>query len=94
MRTARASGRSRLCMVNDMCIPLLRYHYVSGIATLKMHRKPVNGLNLEMLTDLNIALEKAENEKSCRGLVLTSVCSASVMLCILILKTRYSNAPE
>lgn len=40
-----------------------------------MHRKPVNGLNLEMLTDLNIALEKVESEKSCRGLVLTSVCS-------------------
>ncbi|KAI0230048.1 Enoyl-CoA delta isomerase 1, mitochondrial [Lamellibrachia satsuma] len=44
----------------------------TGIATLKMHRKPVNGLNLEMLTDLNIALEKVESEKSCRGLVLTS----------------------
>ncbi|KAK2182608.1 hypothetical protein NP493_347g03076 [Ridgeia piscesae] len=44
----------------------------TGIATLEMHRKPVNGLNLEMLTDLNIALEKAENEKSCKGLVLTS----------------------
>ena len=90
MCTARAAGQSHPYTGNDT--PLLRKHYVSGVATLKMHRKPVNGLNLEMLTDLNIALEKAENEKSCRGLVLTSVCNSNVMLCILIPKTRYSNA--
>ena len=77
MCTARAAGQSHLCTGNEFYdTPLLRKHYVSGVATLKMHRKPVNGLNLEMLTDLNIALEKAENEKSCRGLVLTSVCGS------------------
>ncbi len=45
----------------------------TGVATLKMNRKPVNSLNQGFLTDLVITLEKLENEKSCRGLILTSV---------------------
>ncbi|XP_045214895.1 enoyl-CoA delta isomerase 1, mitochondrial-like [Mercenaria mercenaria] len=44
----------------------------TGVATVKMNRPPVNSLNLEFLTDINILLEKLENDKSCRGLILTS----------------------
>ncbi|XP_060068628.1 enoyl-CoA delta isomerase 1, mitochondrial-like [Ylistrum balloti] len=43
----------------------------TGVATMKMCRPPVNSLNLEYLTSMNIALEKLENEK-CKGLILTS----------------------
>jgi len=44
----------------------------TGIATLTMGKKPVNSLNLEMLTDLNIALDKLQADRSCKGLILTS----------------------
>lgn len=50
-----------------------------GVATVQMNRPPVNSLNLEFLTDINITLEKLHNDKSCRGLILTSV---SVLLCV------------
>jgi len=39
---------------------------------MKLNRPPANSLNLEFLTELTIALEKLENEKSVRGLILTS----------------------
>ena len=44
-----------------------------GIATLTMDKKPVNSLNLDFLTQLAIAVEKLENDRSCKGVVLTSV---------------------
>ena len=40
---------------------------------MRMNKPPVNSLNLEFLTDFTIMLEKLENEKACKGLVLTSV---------------------
>lgn len=43
----------------------------TGIATLTLNRPPVNGLNLELLTELRDALDQLENNKS-RGLILTS----------------------
>ena len=46
---------------------------VAGIATMKLNRPPVNSLNLEFLTYILITLEKLENNKQCRGLILTSV---------------------
>jgi len=46
---------------------------VAGIALLRMKKSPVNSLNQAMLADLNIALEKLENDKKCRGLIITSV---------------------
>lgn len=41
---------------------------------LKMKNPPVNSLSLELLTELTISVEKLENDKSFRGLVLTSDC--------------------
>ena len=46
---------------------------LTGIAVLRLKKKPVNSLNLELLTDLTIALDKLESDKRCEGLVLTSV---------------------
>lgn len=45
----------------------------AGVAVMHMQSPPVNSLSLEFLTDVCIALEKLEMDKSCRGLVLTSV---------------------
>lgn len=44
----------------------------SGIAVLQLKRKPVNGLNLEFLTELNLTLEKLEKDRQVKGLIFTS----------------------
>jgi len=44
----------------------------TGIAILRMNKKPVNSLNLDMLTELTIALDKLESDNRCNGLVITS----------------------
>uniref|UniRef100_A0A8D0G6Q1 Enoyl-CoA delta isomerase 1, mitochondrial n=1 Tax=Sphenodon punctatus TaxID=8508 RepID=A0A8D0G6Q1_SPHPU len=44
----------------------------TGIAVLKMKNPPVNTLSLELLTEFSISLEKLENDRGCRGLILTS----------------------
>lgn len=44
----------------------------SGIATLTLNRPPVNSLNLELLTDIAIALDEVESNRS-KGLIITSV---------------------
>lgn len=43
-----------------------------GYATLKLNKGPVNSLNLEFLTELNIQLEKLEESKEIKGVILTS----------------------
>lgn len=43
-----------------------------GIATLSLGKKPVNNLNLEFLTEINIAFEKLETDKNIRGVIITS----------------------
>jgi len=42
----------------------------TGVATMQLNKKPVNSLNLEMLTDICINLEKLE--KTAKGIILTS----------------------
>lgn len=44
-----------------------------GVALMSMQSPPVNSLSLEFLTELAIAVEKLEMDKSCRGIILTSV---------------------
>lgn len=43
----------------------------TGVATMKLNRPPVNSLNLDLLTDISIAIEKLENDK-CKGVIITS----------------------
>uniref|UniRef100_A0A8B9Y7B5 Enoyl-CoA delta isomerase 1, mitochondrial n=1 Tax=Bos mutus grunniens TaxID=30521 RepID=A0A8B9Y7B5_BOSMU len=45
----------------------------SGVAVMKL-RNPSNALSLELLTELVISLEKLENDKTFRGIILTSDC--------------------
>lgn len=40
---------------------------------MKLRNPPVNSLSLELLTELVISLEKLENDKTFRGVILTSV---------------------
>ncbi|XP_037363999.1 enoyl-CoA delta isomerase 1, mitochondrial [Talpa occidentalis] len=44
----------------------------AGVAVVKLKNPPVNSLSLELLTELAISLEKLENDKTFRGVVLTS----------------------
>ncbi|XP_054445399.1 enoyl-CoA delta isomerase 1, mitochondrial [Pteronotus mesoamericanus] len=46
----------------------------AGIAVIKMKNPPVNSLSLELLTEFVISLEKLENDKTFRGIILTSDC--------------------
>ncbi|KAG8506407.1 Enoyl-CoA delta isomerase 1, mitochondrial [Galemys pyrenaicus] len=44
----------------------------AGVAVVKLKSPPVNSLSLELLTELVISLEKLDNDKTFRGIVLTS----------------------
>ncbi|XP_051037191.1 enoyl-CoA delta isomerase 1, mitochondrial isoform X2 [Phodopus roborovskii] len=44
----------------------------AGIAVMKFKNPPVNSLSLEFLTEFVISLEKLENDKTFRGVILTS----------------------
>lgn len=43
-----------------------------GYGVMKLNRPPVNSLNLEFLTELNIQLDKIEQNKDINGVILTS----------------------
>lgn len=60
------------CMTSSADRLLLTMDDKTGVATVRMNKPPVNSLNLDFLTDFTIMLEKLENEKSCKGLILTS----------------------
>ncbi|XP_025048884.1 enoyl-CoA delta isomerase 1, mitochondrial, partial [Alligator sinensis] len=44
----------------------------AGVAVMKMKSPPVNSLSLDFLTEFSISLEKLENDRGCRGVILTS----------------------
>jgi enoyl-CoA hydratase/carnithine racemase len=44
-----------------------------GTAIMKFKNPPVNSLSLDFLTEFVISLEKLENDKTFRGVILTSV---------------------
>ncbi|CAO2642156.1 Enoyl-CoA delta isomerase 1, mitochondrial [Lemmus lemmus] len=46
----------------------------AGVAVMKFKNPPVNSLSLEFLTEFVISLEKLENDKTFRGVILTSDC--------------------
>lgn len=43
---------------------------------MKFKSPPVNSLSLDFLTEFCISLEKLENDRACRGLIITSVRAA------------------
>lgn len=57
-----------------------------GVALMSMQNLPVNSLSLDFLTEFCVALEKLEMDKSCRGVILTSVKSNIVAFNIIIVR--------
>lgn len=57
--------------VFNLCVPFPSLPV--GVAVMHMQSPPVNSLSLDFLTELCISIEKLEMDKSCRGLVITSV---------------------
>lgn len=45
----------------------------AGIAVMRFQSPPVNSLSLDFLTEFAISMEKLEMDKSCKGVILTSV---------------------
>ncbi|XP_064604771.1 enoyl-CoA delta isomerase 1, mitochondrial-like isoform X2 [Liolophura sinensis] len=67
------SNQSQFCLSTQTFDNILiEREEATGVAVVKMNRKPVNSLSLEMLTDMHLAFEKLEGDKSCRGVILTS----------------------
>lgn len=60
---------------------------------MRMQSPPVNSLSLEFLTDVCIALEKLEMDKSCRGLIVTSS-QPKVFSAGLDILDMYGKSPE
>ncbi|XP_060028539.1 enoyl-CoA delta isomerase 1, mitochondrial [Erinaceus europaeus] len=60
---ARSFGSQRVLVEPDAA---------TGVAVMKLWNPPVNSLSLDLLTELVISLEKLENEKTFRGIILTS----------------------
>ena len=48
--------------------------YVTGVATMKMVRKPANLLDMQFISEIKSTIEELGEHKDCRGLILTSVC--------------------
>ncbi|XP_071796627.1 enoyl-CoA delta isomerase 1, mitochondrial-like [Asterias amurensis] len=74
-------------------VQVVRDTVYEDIAVLKMNRKPVNGLNKDFLTELNITLEKLENNASYRGVILTSA-NPGVFSAGLDITEMYQKSPE
>ncbi|XP_003790850.1 enoyl-CoA delta isomerase 1, mitochondrial isoform X1 [Otolemur garnettii] len=63
-----------------------------GVAVMKLKNPPVNSLSLDFLTEFLISLEKLENDKAFRGVVITSDCP-NVFSAGLDLREMYGRNP-
>lgn len=64
-----------------------------GFVILKLNKAPVNSLNLEFLTALNIQLDKIESAKDIKGVILTSNL-ANIFSAGLDILEMYNSQPE
>nr|CAA81065.1 dodecenoyl-CoA delta-isomerase [Homo sapiens] len=71
-RTERAAGGGDGARPFGSQRVLVEPDAAAGVAVMKFKNPPVNSLSLEFLTELVISLEKLENDKSFRGVILTS----------------------
>ncbi|XP_008328893.1 enoyl-CoA delta isomerase 1, mitochondrial [Cynoglossus semilaevis] len=69
------------------------FNQTTGVAVMNMQSPPVNSLSLDFLTELCIAVEKLEMDKSCRGLILTSS-QPKVFSAGLDIMEMYGQSPE
>lgn len=61
------------CASPVLGVSFLLFVFKLGVAVIKLKNPPVNSLSLEVLTEFVISLEKLENDKTFRGVILTSV---------------------
>lgn len=61
------------CAFPVLGVSFLLFIFKLGVAVIKLKNPPVNSLSLEVLTEFVISLEKLENDKTFRGVILTSV---------------------
>lgn len=64
-----------------------------GFLILKLNKGPVNSLNLEFLTALNIQLDKIEQDATVKGVILTSNCP-NIFSAGLDILEMYNSQPE
>ena len=64
-----------------------------GYVVLRLNKAPVNSLNLEFLTALNIQLEKFENAKDLKGVIVTSNVK-NIFSAGLDIMEMYDNKPD
>uniref|UniRef100_A0A8C9K1Z4 Enoyl-CoA delta isomerase 1 n=1 Tax=Panthera tigris altaica TaxID=74533 RepID=A0A8C9K1Z4_PANTA len=62
------------CASPVLGVSFLLFVFKLGVAVIKLKNPPVNSLSLEVLTEFVISLEKLENDKTFRGVILTSDC--------------------
>lgn len=76
VNTQRYISTSKIvCQITDTSSKELFYlddHRDKGYVVLRLNKAPVNSLNLEFLTALNIQLDKIEQSKDIKGVILTS----------------------
>ncbi|XP_037670069.1 LOW QUALITY PROTEIN: enoyl-CoA delta isomerase 1, mitochondrial [Choloepus didactylus] len=73
-RTRRAAGSGDGARRQASQRVLMEADAGAGVAVLRLRNPPVNSLSLELLTELLISLEKLENDKTLRGIIITSDC--------------------
>uniref|UniRef100_A0A8C3YKM2 Enoyl-CoA delta isomerase 1, mitochondrial n=1 Tax=Catagonus wagneri TaxID=51154 RepID=A0A8C3YKM2_9CETA len=91
-RTEAAAGISRGARRFGSQRVLVEPDAAAGLAVMKLKDPPVNSLSLELLTELVISLEKLENDKTFRGVIVTSG-SAGVFSSGLDLREMYGKKP-
>lgn len=64
-----------------------------GFLILKLNKGPVNSLNLEFLTALNIQLDKIEHDATVKGVIVTSSCP-NIFSAGLDILEMYNSQPE
>ena len=67
-------GRQLRCMS-----ALVNVEKQGNIAILELNREPVNSFSLDFLQEINAELDKVEVDQDCKGLIVTSVISWSVI---------------
>ncbi|XP_070836696.1 enoyl-CoA delta isomerase 1, mitochondrial-like isoform X1 [Chaetodon trifascialis] len=80
---------------NNSTSPKLKVDFdqSTGVAVMRMQSPPVNSLSLDFLTEISIAVEKLEMDKSCRGLIITSG-QPKVFSAGLDITEMYRKSPE
>ncbi|XP_076609750.1 enoyl-CoA delta isomerase 1, mitochondrial [Chaetodon auriga] len=80
---------------NNSTSPKLKVDFdqSTGVAVMCLQSPPVNSLSLDFLTEISIAVEKLEMDKSCRGLIITSS-QPKVFSAGLDIMEMYRKSPE